>query len=364
MAQREDTKTWTQLAHESGARIARQKSKEKFLESIFTIAGPQKSLHILGVKLVGVNAETATKLALTLVLMAVVFFLSHVLRVLARKLLARREDTKIHFWARQGIQLSLAIVLVVGVLSIWFDDPGRLSTGLGLMTAGLAFALQKVVASLAGYLVILRGKTFNVGDRISMGGVRGDVVALGFMQTTILEMGQPPAVQNADPAMWVKARQYSGRVVTVSNSKIFDEPVYNYSREFPFVWEEMQIPVSFRSDRKKAEEILREAAERHTVQISEMGQEAARALERRYFVTMGDLKPRVFLRITDNWVELTVRFIVRDHEIREVKDAVSREILERFDECGLGIASATFEIVGFPELKIKSGVSFAPAKAS
>ncbi len=68
------------------------------------------------------------------------------------------------------------------------------------MTAGLAFALQKVITALAGYLVILRGDTFNVGDRITMGGVRGDVIALGFVRTTIMEMGQPPAVQPAEPA--------------------------------------------------------------------------------------------------------------------------------------------------------------------
>jgi small-conductance mechanosensitive channel len=72
---------------------------------------------------------------------------------------------------------------------------------MGLVTAGLAFALQKVVTAVAGYLVILRGRTFNLGDRITMGGVRGDVIALGFIQTTIMEMGQPPPVQNAEPAI-------------------------------------------------------------------------------------------------------------------------------------------------------------------
>src|SRR5207237_3024096 len=132
---------------------------------------------------------------------------------------------------------------LIGVASIWFDDPTRLTTAMGLVTAGLAFALQRVVTAVAGYLLILRGNTFNVGDRIVMGGVRGDVVALGFLQTTIMEMGQPPPVQNPDPAMWVKARQYTGRMVTVSNAKVFDEPVFNYTRDFPYIWDELTIPV-------------------------------------------------------------------------------------------------------------------------
>jgi hypothetical protein len=109
------------------------------------------------------------------------------------------------------------------------------------------------------------GKTFNVGDRIVMGGVRGDVVALGFFQTTIMEMGQPPPVQNADPAVWVQSRQFTGRVVTVSNARIFDEAVFNYTRDFPFIWEEMHLPIAYRDDRHKAEQLLLEAARKHAV---------------------------------------------------------------------------------------------------
>jgi small-conductance mechanosensitive channel len=238
-------------------------------------------------------------------------------------------------------------------VSIWFDDPTRLTTALGLITAGLAFALQRVVTAFAGYVLILRGKTFNVGDRIVMGGVRGDVIALGFLQTTIMEMGQPPPVQNADPAMWVHSRQYTGRVVTVSNSKIFDEPVYNYTRDFPYIWEEMMLPVTYTADRARAERILLEVAGRHTVPIGEMGEAALIEMERRYFIRRPELTPKVYFRLTDNWLELTIRFIARDHGIRELKDAMSREILVALDEAGIGIASATYDIVGLPPLRIE-----------
>ena len=78
---------------------------------------------------------------------------------------------------------------------------------------------QRVVTALAGYVVIMRGNTFTVGDRITMGGVRGDVIALTFMQTKVMEMGQPPAVQGADPAVWVRSRQFTGRIVTVTTTR-------------------------------------------------------------------------------------------------------------------------------------------------
>ena len=129
-----------------------------------------------------------------------------------------------------------------------------------------------------------------------------------------MEMGQPSAVQDADPAMWVRGRQYTGRIVTITNDKIFDQPVYNYSREFPFIWEEMAIPIPYQADRKRAEEILLEVARSHTIKLTELSEEAIRELERRYFVRRSEIGPRVYYRLTDNWVELSVRFIARDQE--------------------------------------------------
>jgi small-conductance mechanosensitive channel len=321
------------------------------LHDVIRFVGPHQALELFGVKLVGINAESGKKLLFTLVLIVVMLLISRGLRALAQGV--SRRGQRVAFWVRQGIHVLTTAVLIVGITSIWFDDPSRLTTAMGLFTAGLAFALQRVITAIAGYFLILRGGTFNVGDRIVMGGVRGDVIALGFMQTTIMEMGQPPPVQSADPAMWVKARQYTGRIVTVSNAKIFDEPVYNYTREFPYLWEEMTIPVSYRDDRATVERIMLEAAARHTIKIAEIGEEAVAELERRYAMKRSALKPRVFWRITDNWLELTVRFIAEDHGVRELKDAMAREILAALDQANIGIASATFEIVGLPPLRIQ-----------
>jgi small-conductance mechanosensitive channel len=319
--------------------------------AIYQFVDPHHTLELFGVRLVGVNAENGKKLLFTVALIVVLMILSKLLRLLARGVSKRGQ--RIAFWFRQGIHVFTAIVLIVGVVSIWFDDPTRLTTAVGLVTAGIAFALQRVITALAGYVLILRGNTFNVGDRIVMGGVRGDVIGLGFMQTTIMEMGQPPPVQNADPAMWVKSRQYTGRIVSVSNAQIFDEPVFNYTREFPYIWEEISVPVSYRDDRNRAEQILLDAAERHTLKISQLGEPAVTELERRYVMKRADMKPQVFWRMTDNWLEMTVRFLVEDHGIRDVKDAMTREILSGLDRAGIGIASATFEVVGVPPLQIE-----------
>lgn len=317
-------------------------------EGWLELVGPQRAVQIVGVRLVGVNVENGKKVLVTLLFVVVLFLVTKLARGLAARVLHERRRERAAFWTRQSIMLATAIVLVVGIASIWFDDPTRLTTALGLVTAGLAFALQRVVTAVAGYFVILRGKTFNVGDRIVMGGVRGDVIALGFTQTTIMEMGQPPPVQGAAPAMWVRSREYTGRLVTVSNAKIFDEAVYNYTRDLPYIFEEISVPVRFDADHARAEAILLDAATCHTVDIVTLSGEAMREMERTYAVKPTEMRPRVYFRLTDDWVELTVRFVVPDHGIRGVKDAMTRQILRDFREAGIEVASTTIELAGIP----------------
>jgi small-conductance mechanosensitive channel len=314
-------------------------------------AGPTHALKLFGVKLVGIDAENGKKLLFTLGLIVVLPVLSKLLRLLTRVVSGRGERAA--FWTRQGIHLFTALVVIVGTVSIWFDDPARLTTALGLVTAGLAFALQRVVTAVAGYGLILRGKTFNVGDRIVMGGARGDVIALGFLQTTIMEMGQPPPVQNADPAMWVRARQHTGRIVTVSNAPVFDEPVLKYSREFPFAWEEMMIPIAYRDDWAAVERLLLGVAARHTMMVTDRAEPALKVLEDRYAITRAYMDPTVFLRMTDNWVELSLRFLAEDHGVRRLKDRMTRDVLAGMTAAGIGVASGTYEIVGLPPVRVE-----------
>ena len=310
-------------------------------------------MKFFGIELIGFNADNGRKLLLTLVAIGIILLVGYLVRSVTDAIFSAKSQERTKFWTQQGVGLFTTLLLLIAVVSIWFDDPTRLTTAIGLISAGLAFALQKVVTSVAGYFVILRGKNFTIGDRISMGGVRGDVIGLGFIQTTIMEMGQPPAVQNADPAMWVKSRQFTGRIVTVANSKIFDEPVFNYTRDFPFIWEEITIPITYQDKRKEAEAIMLKAANNYVLQINELSAAAVKKLENEYFVDVNDFEPRVFYRITDNWLELTVRFIVSEHKVRDIKDSISREMLAGFDKEGIGIASATYDIVGFPPLRIE-----------
>ncbi len=316
------------------------------------IAAQHDAVRFLGVTLVGVTKETGTKVLFTLVFVLVIVALRRLAAILMRRVLGGRVADPRRFWTRQGVQVVTAIVLVLGVLSIWITPGTNVTTGVGLISAGLAFALQQVITSLAAYFVILRGDTFGVGDRITLGGVRGDVVRLGFLKTTIMEMGQPPSVSAADPAVWVNSRQYTGRLVTVTNGVIFQDPVYNYTRDFPYLWEEIVLPFPYAADRARSEAIMLAAAADHAV-IGEPAAAAALAYMRtRYAMSDASLEPAVYYRLTDNWLELSLRFLVPARGVREIKDRMSRQLLAQLDAAGIELASTTYDVVGLPPIRL------------
>jgi small-conductance mechanosensitive channel len=307
----------------------------------------------------GVQPGLGREILLSLAIIAVAVLVRLVIGALVRAAAAngplRREGVRTRFWIRQGTSLVVLVGAAVALASLWFADAGRFAAIAGIVTAGIAVSLQRVITSFAAYLIILRGRVFTVGDRITRGGVRGDVVRVGFMQTAVMEMGAPPPSQNGDPQTWVAARQYTGRIVSVTNDKIFDNPVYNYTREFPYLWDEIMIPIKYGADRARAESILLTAARRQTDEYVRAAGRPLEALRERYVLAETiTLEPTVYLRLTDNWIELTVRFLAPVHGVRAIKDAMSREIIGALEEAKLEIASATYDIVGFPEVRIAS----------
>jgi small-conductance mechanosensitive channel len=307
-------------------------------------ASAVQGARVFGVTLIGATQHNLHKLILTLVFIAIAWAFAWVLRRILKLFIGTRTGTRFQFWAKQGVSLIVAGILILGIMSIWFDNPARLAAFLGLVGAGVAFALQRVITAVAGYFVILRGKTFNVGDRILMGGVRGDVVGLSFMQTRIMEMGQSPR-EETDKKSWVRSRQFTGRIVTVTNDKVFDEPVFNYTHEFAYIWDEISIPVRYASDYAAAEKCIRGAAATHALSREKIGEEELRRLEQRFGIDVGEINPQVFWRITEDWLELTVRFLGPDHGIRGIKDGMTRDIIAGFQKTGVLIGATRQEAV-------------------
>src|SRR3954465_5760868 len=100
------------------------------------------------------------------------------------------------------------------------------------------------------------------------------------------------------------------------------------------------VPIAYRDDRSKAESALLEGARKHAVDPRQIAPDTLEHLRQRYGLQFDDFEPKVYWRITDNWLEMTVRLITPDHGTREIKDAIARDVLAGLDRAGIGIASA------------------------
>jgi small-conductance mechanosensitive channel len=171
---------------------------------------------------------------------------------------------------------------------------------------------------------------------VLLGGIKGDVVDLGILRTTLMEIGD-----------WVNGDQYNGRIVRVSNSFIFTSPVYNYSDRFQFVWDEITVPIRFGSDVKLVRKILSDTAEEVVGKVSEDAKAAWYDMRKKFKLEDALLEHQVFMIFNDNWVEFSLRYVVDMKARRVTKDAIFTKLLEAFEKNSdsIELASETFEIV-------------------
>ncbi len=273
-----------------------------------------------------------------LVTSAVVVGFGVLLASLLGRLFSRRtSDPYSRFYARKASRYAVALVVLIALAVVWQAFAGRIGVVLGLATAGVAFAMQEVIGALAGWFNIVSGRIFRVGDRIEMGGVRGDVIDLTPLRTKVLEIGSV-----AEDESWVKGRQFTGRIVAISNKATFTEPVFNYSAVFDFIWEELTLPIAHGSNWQAAERILFEEARR--ISASEGARQAIDQMANRYPVPRTEVEPRVFARATDNYLELAARFVVPVRTARSAKDDLTRRVLARLRHAGIEVASPTQDV--------------------
>jgi small-conductance mechanosensitive channel len=281
------------------------------------------------------NESAAGRLVTTLVIVAIAV----VVALLGGRLIGRAwRDSYTRYYSRKVVRYVTAVVTLVALAVVWRPFAGQIGVVLGLIAAGVAFAMQELIGAFAGWLNVLFGRIYRVGDRVQVGGVRGDVIDITPLRTKILEMGSPPDTAGESES-WVAGRQYTGRIVTVSNKKTFTDPVFNYSAAFDYIWEELTIPVPYESDWRRAEAIILEEVQRTT--RSEEAQKAMAHMARHYPVPRTELEPRVFARATSNWVSLAARFVVPVRTARTAKDEVTRRILDRLKAAGIEVASET-----------------------
>lgn len=238
----------------------------------------------------------------------------------ARRLVARFVgDSSLRFQVNKAIGYALGALSFVVVLRIWLHDVTGLATYFGLLSAGLAIALQDPVANFAGWLYIVVRRPFGMGDRIQIAQHMGDVVDIRPLRFVLLEIGN-----------WIKDEQSTGRVIHVPNAYVFKNPVANYDQAFGYIWNEIEVVVTCESNWKLAKETLLRIVNDHTEKLTPDVTSRIRLAADSLHIKFGKMTPVVWTSMVDAGVRLTVRYLCKPRERRSSASAFWEAVLEEF----------------------------------
>lgn len=255
-------------------------------------------------------------------------------------------DVDARYRARKAVSFAMLVAILLVVLLTVSGRLTGLAVALGAATAGIAFALQEVIASVAGWLAIIFGGFFRTGDRVELGKIRGDVIDIGVLRTTLMEIGE-----------WVNGDRYTGRIVRVANSFVFKEPVFNYSGDFEFLWDEVRVAIRFGSDYEEARRIVQSAITGVTQAYSDGARSRWHELVKKYRLEDAQVDPFVLMSANKDWVEFTGRYVTDFRRRGATRDAIWQRILAGIESSGgrVSITSSTLQLIDQPPIRVDLG---------
>lgn len=241
-----------------------------------------------------------------LVIVLVYLVFDFILRKIRKSLLSHARNktqvTNVTVFSRILKYVIVILILLFGVFSFTGSWAG-LGIGIGLISAGLGLALQRPITGLAGWLMVITKRPFEIGDRVIIGDTKGDVIDMTPTHLYLSEVGGA-----------IQGENVSGRIILLPNSKLFEHNIINYTYQDDFILGMVEVTVTYESNLKKAIEIARIAANARTAQYDLP--EGKEAFIRSAFQSSG--------------IDLKVFFWVPAKAIFKAKSDVTEEIYERF----------------------------------
>lgn len=273
----------------------------------------------------------------------IVAFVLLLIQLLRRFLKKNISNSSARYKSQKGIEFIGYVLLVILSFSYFTGNIKDFTLAIGLFSAGIAFTLQELILSIAGSIYIFVVKVYKPGDRIEINGIKGDVIDVDSIYTTMMEIGQ-----------WVSSDNYSGRIVKLSNAFVFKGPIYNYSQDFPFIWDEFNLPIKYGSDIELAKSIVIEIASKSLSDFTANSKAQWKEIVNKYYVEDAQVEPTLAITLTDNWVQFNLRYIVNYKKRRITKHELNDSIRKAIESTNgkITLASTTIELVKIPEIKV------------
>lgn len=212
------------------------------------------------------------------------------------------------------------LLFVIVVTPVWIYESNDIITFLGLFSAGLAFAFKDLVSNFLGWIVINSHKPFKVGDRINIGNSTGDVLEIEWFYTTIIEVTQTNQTYG----------QSTGRLINIPNIKLLTTDVINETTTFPYTWNELNIILTNDSNWQKAKDLLMNIAKDELGDIQTEAKESLEIASKTHPIYYQNLSHTIYTSIDEGKIILTLRFICRSRNFRNLEHAIVESLLMEF----------------------------------
>jgi small-conductance mechanosensitive channel len=268
-----------------------------------------------------VNLESAqqTQIIYTLlILLGLIVF-----RFIALRFVHQRYhgSTRLLYNSRKAVQYITVGLGLILIGRIWLEGVQSVATYLGLLSAGLAIALQDPVVNMAGWLFIIGRRPFVVGNRIQVGSITGDVIDISLFQFSLVEIGGGR----------INAEQSTGRVIHMPNGIVFKEPVTNTHQGMPLIWNEIGVLVTFESDWRKAKRLLSAIINRLAPDVSDQLEKYRSRADKRFVISYGNITPTLYTAVIESGVLLTMRYMIDPRKKRNSEMIIWEAILDAFE---------------------------------
>jgi len=269
---------------------------------------------------------------LTSLAVTVTYFVFSVL--LSMYIVKRITDLKSRYTANKVLSVLSIIIVLLLCVRIWVTDTSSLLIYYGVLAAGIAFALQDVLRNFVGGILIIVSNYYLVGDRISIDDKAGDVMDIGILSTTLMEIRG-----------WIGGDQPSGRLLIIPNGLVISHSFYNYTRDHSFVWDEISVPLTYESNWRRAKEIVLSILKQETGTMTAQAELEIERIGERYYLPKKVVEPSVYITLTDNWITLDARYVTDARTRRILHSRMSELILAAIEsEEGIMVASETMTV--------------------
>jgi len=258
-----------------------------------------------------------------------------IFRVVFEEIIIKRmKQAKMRYSFKKTISILYVLIFLFALVAIWLEQTETILISYGLIGAGIAVSLQDVFKNFAGGIIIFSTGIYRVGDRVEINGKIGDVMDIGVLYTTMMEIG-----------VWVDGNQTTGRLSIIPNSNVLTNNVNNFTKDHNFIWDEISLPITYESDWRKASDIILEIVKKETKDIAIKAGKEITKLGEKYYLPKKPVDPIIFLTLTDNWINLNIRYVTDTKERRIIRDRLSKLILIEIGKSkNITIASETIDV--------------------